>query len=263
MCVAGDTLNIFLLTGISNVTIFFIKMMNNVVVNSNIDDYFASKILTFNKKKNKNWHYTNKFIKNQHNIFPFKRVEDVCPLPGAGQNRPLPLLLPPHVQIEDDLLNGSPCPTWRNAKKSSWVRLVTHKLIVSVDAVVGVELFATTLAGKDIATMLPNFVLARHLQRLESFVTDITGVNLLSLSCALSPHTDSIQRQHDFPHKPALNTCRSSFQQMNTPNHVPLKADPCLETDVADDKADPSMCLLLNQISVLQYFLETAGSMDH
>ena len=33
-------------------------------------------------------------------------VEDVCPLPGAGQNRPLPLLLPPQVQIEDDLLNG-------------------------------------------------------------------------------------------------------------------------------------------------------------
>ena len=40
------------------------------------------------------------------------------------------------------------------------VRLATHKLIVSVDAVVRVELLATTL---------------------ESFVTDITGVNLLSL----------------------------------------------------------------------------------
>ena len=42
-----------------------------------------------------------------------------------------------------------------------------------------------------------------------------------------------------------------------------LKADPCLENDVADDKADPSVCLQVNQISVLQYFLETAGSMDH
>ena len=42
-----------------------------------------------------------------------------------------------------------------------------------------------------------------------------------------------------------------------------LKADPCLEGDVADDKADPSVCLQLNQISVLQYFFETAGSMDH
>ena len=50
---------------------------------------------------------------------------------------------------------------------------------------------------------------------------------------------------------------------MSTPLHVLLKADPCLEGDVADDKADPSVCLQLNQISVLQYFLETAGSMDH
>ena len=35
------------------------------------------------KKKKKNGHYKNKFIKNQHNRFPFERVEDVCPLPGA------------------------------------------------------------------------------------------------------------------------------------------------------------------------------------
>ena len=40
------------------------------------------------------------------------------------------------------------------------VRLATHKLIVSVDAVVGVEHLATTLAGRHIATGLPNFVLA-------------------------------------------------------------------------------------------------------
>ena len=67
------------------------------------------------------------------------------------------------------------------AKTLPVVRLATHKLIVSVDAVVGVELLATTLAGKHMATVLPNFVLARQLQRLESFVTDITGVNPLSL----------------------------------------------------------------------------------
>ena len=78
------------------------------------------------------------------------------------------------------------------------VRLATHKIIVSVDAVVGVECLATTLAGKHMATVLPNFVLARQLQRLESFVTDITEVNPLSLSCALSPHTDPMQQQHDF-----------------------------------------------------------------
>ena len=42
------------------------------------------------------------------------------------------------------------------------VRLATHKLFVSVDAVVVVEILATTLAGKNMATVLPNFVLARH-----------------------------------------------------------------------------------------------------
>ena len=66
------------------------------------------------------------------------------------------------------------------AKTLPVVRLATHKLIVSVDAVVGVELFPTSLAGKHIANELPNVVLAKHLQKLESFVTDITGVNPLS-----------------------------------------------------------------------------------
>ena len=42
-----------------------------------------------------------------------------------------------------------------------------------------------------------------------------------------------------------------------------LKADPILEGNEADDKADPSVCLKLNQIPVFQYFFETAGSMDH
>ena len=49
---------------------------------------------------------------------------------------------------------------------------------------------------------------------------------------------------------------------MSTPLHVPLKGDPCLEGDVSDDKADPSACLKLNQVSILQYFIGTAGSMD-
>ena len=74
------------------------------------------------------------------------------------------------------------------AKTLPVVRLATHKLIVSDDAVVEVELLATTLAGKHMATVLPNFVLARHLQRLVSFVTDITGVNPLSLLCFVCPH---------------------------------------------------------------------------
>ena len=121
------------------------------------------KPLTYNIKKKQ---YTNKFINNKYNRFPFERVEDVGLLLGSGQNHPLPLLLPQHVQIEDDLLNGGPCPV---------VRLAPHKLIVSVDAVVGVELLATTLAGKHIATVLPNCVLARHLQRLKALPHTLQG----------------------------------------------------------------------------------------
>ena len=68
-------------------------------------------------------------------------------------------------------------PLGEVAKSLHVMRLATHQLIVSVDAVVWVEPLATTLAGKHIATVLPNFVLAKHLQILESFVTDITGVN--------------------------------------------------------------------------------------
>ena len=52
------------------------------------------------------------------------------------------------------------------AKALPVVRLATHKLIVSVDAVVGIELLATTLADKHMATVLPNFVLVRRWQNL-------------------------------------------------------------------------------------------------
>ena len=50
---------------------------------------------------------------------------------------------------------------------------------------------------------------------------------------------------------------------MINPIHVLLKDDPCLEGDVADDKADPSAGHQLGQVYVLQYFWRTAGSMDH
>ena len=50
---------------------------------------------------------------------------------------------------------------------------------------------------------------------------------------------------------------------MPADDHPSLCADPRLEGDVAYDKADPSVWLQLIQISVLQYFFETAGPMDH
>ena len=53
MLLAEDRLNIFLLTGISNIIIFFIKKKMNVVVYSNIYDKFASTNLTCNLKLKK------------------------------------------------------------------------------------------------------------------------------------------------------------------------------------------------------------------
>ena len=101
-------------------------------------------------------------------------VEDVCPLAGAGRNWPYPLLpLAAHGEVE------KPLPV---------ARLATKKLLVSVDAVVALELFSTILTAKHMATVLQNCVLVRRLQRLESLVTDITGVNHLFFVCFVPPH---------------------------------------------------------------------------
>ena len=61
------------------------------------------------------------------------------------------------------------------AKALLVVRLATHKLLVSADANVGVELLGTTLADKKLATVLPNFVLDMCWQRLESLVKTLQG----------------------------------------------------------------------------------------
>ena len=61
------------------------------------------------------------------------------------------------------------------AKTLPVVRLAIQKLIVSVDAVVAVELLATTLAGKHIATVLPNFVLAKYLKELKALSQTLQG----------------------------------------------------------------------------------------
>ena len=85
-------------------------------------------------------------------------------------------------------LSSPLAPHGEVAKALPVVRLATKKLLVSVDAVVGLELLATTLADKHMATVLPKFVLVRCWQRLESLVTDITGVNPLCLMCFVLPH---------------------------------------------------------------------------
>ena len=69
------------------------------------------------------------------------------------------------------------------AKALPLVRLATHKLLVSVDAAVGLEPLDTTLTDKHMTIVLPNVVLVRRWHSLESLVIDSTGENPLSLLC--------------------------------------------------------------------------------
>ena len=66
--------------------------------------------------------------------------------------------------------------------------LATYKFLVSVDVIVGLELLATTLSDKHMATVLSNCVLVRRSQRLKSLVTDNTGVKPLPPVCFVPPH---------------------------------------------------------------------------
>ena len=79
-------------------------------------------------------------------------------------------------------------PHVKDAKALPVVRLATKKLLMSVEVVVGLKLLGTTLADKHMATMLLDCVLVRRTKRLESLVTDITGVNPLSFVCFFPPH---------------------------------------------------------------------------
>ena len=67
------------------------------------------------------------------------------------------------------------------AKPLPVVRLPIHNLLVFVDNVVGLELLTMILADKEMAPVLPNFVLVRCWQRFERLITDITWVNHLFL----------------------------------------------------------------------------------
>ena len=73
------------------------------------------------------------------------------------------------------------------AKTIPVARLATHTLIVSVDAIVGLELLFTTLADKHIVNVLQNFVLVKSWKRLESLDRHYRGEPSLSfLLCSTS-----------------------------------------------------------------------------
>ena len=79
-----------------------------------------------------------------------KLVEDTCLLPESEQNHTLSFFLPITVKLRIISLMVS-LPQ-------------KEKLLVSVDAIVGVELLATTLADKHMANGLPNYMLFMNWQ---------------------------------------------------------------------------------------------------
>ena len=103
------------------------------------------------------------------------------------------------------------------AKALPCERLATHKLLVSDDALVSLELLATNLADKHMPNVLQNCVLVRCWQILESLDIDITR-GTPSLYCVLSPQTDPIQEQPEFPHKQRLQN------QVPANDHPSLRA---------------------------------------
>ena len=64
--------------------------------------------------------------------------KDVCPLPGASQNRPLPLLLSPQIRMRMISSMAVLAPHREVEKALSVVRLAPHKPLVPVDVIVGV-----------------------------------------------------------------------------------------------------------------------------
>ena len=115
-----------------------------------------------------------------------------------------------HIQIEDDLPMKVIAPQGEVAKALAVVRLSTHKLLVSGDAVVGLEILVASLGDKHMVTVLPNLVLVLCLQRLEDLVPNITGVK---------PQVHYLQDM--CPHPPSILI--PSNNNMNFLTNPPLK----------------------------------------
>ena len=116
-------------------------------------------------------------------------VHNFCPFPGAGQNRPFLLL--------------HPWPIWRRCISSSCGEACNQKASCVCWGCCWSWTSCQNLCRQTHGFVPSNCALVRHLQRLESLVTDIRGVNPPSLVCFV-PNTDPIQQQHNFPHNPPL-----------------------------------------------------------
>ena len=141
-------------------------------------------------------------------------VVDVCPLPGAGRNRPLPLLLPPtmfRLRIISSVENLQKLFLWWGLPHTSFLCLLM--LFFGLNILpqtwqtntwpLCCQIWFWLSVGKDLIALS---------QTLKGWT--------LSLTFALFPHTDHIQKQHELSHKRALYTSGSRCQKMSTPLYV-------------------------------------------
>ena len=99
--------------------------------------------------------------------------------------------------------------------------------------------------------VLCTFVLHQLLAAVKLQVTVLAWYVSSSPTLILSSNMNSLKN-------PALNTWWSRCQHRSATPHVLLEAEPSLEGDVADGKADPLACHQHDQVSFLQY-LERKG----
>ena len=158
---------------------------------------------------------------------------DVFPFPGAGQNCPLPFFLPPHVQIEDDLINGGPCLTWISCKSSSCGEASHTSLLCLLMMLLTLNFLPLPLHTK-------TWPLCCH-----SLCWWGVGKDLKALS-----HT--LQKCQPFLLSPS--TIIPSSNKRNSLTNPHFKAVCRLEGNVADGKAGSYVCHQLGQVSVLQFF---------
>ena len=166
--VAGETLNIFLLTGISNINFFLHKekkWMWLFIAKKHIQNLYS-------------------YLKPNNRV-PIEIEEDICPCPGAGQNRPFPLL-PPN-------------PTWRSCKSSSWGDAYNQKASCACWCCCWPWTYCHNPCRQTHGYCAANLCAGYEFEKTQN----------LSFLWALSPHTDPIQQQHEFPHKPTLHILKS------------------------------------------------------
>ena len=150
LLLAGETLNIFLLTGISNIYIFFINKNMNAVVYTKFMIFWLLQTVqaTLNKIENSITYFC--LMKNQK-----KKISNWY---GRGCLHSL------WSWTEKSFSSPPPLPDMEKLQNLFlWWGLQPKNLHMSVDAVVVLELLATTLADKHMATVLSDCMLVRCL----------------------------------------------------------------------------------------------------